>query len=212
MIARSLLLATALLAASRAAGARANSPADDASRRRCCAPTCTVSSDIVRIGDVIDNAGSAGADRDLPRAGSRHHRHAAGRAGAQHPARPSGDRRRHPRPQGDFGDAAGPHARRQGHRAADRPRAGAPQRSRRRRQPVADLRSRSRRRQARCRLHRRHAADHRALRPRATAASTSPSRSATTTAPPLQSCASPARRSRPSKPRCWRAMSSATRS
>ena len=55
-----------------------------------------------------------------------------------------------------------------------------------------------------------HAADVGALRRRATAASTSPSKSPTRTAPRRPSCASPARRSRPSRPRCWRAMSSAT--
>ena len=46
---------------------------------------------------------------------------------------------------------------------------------------------------------------------RATAASTSPSRSPTTAARRRPGCASPARRSRPSRPRCWPAASSATK-
>ena len=73
MIARSLLLATALLAAR---------VRDAAAQIRCdtiAAPVLranvTVTGDLVRIGDVIDNAGPRGADRDLPRARSRHHRH-----------------------------------------------------------------------------------------------------------------------------------------
>ena len=102
----------------------------------------TVSGDLVRIGDVIDNAGTGGADRDLPRAGSRHHRRAAGRPGADGAARASGDRRRHPQPQRDFDHPAGAHAREQGNRARDRPRAGAQERSRRCRQPQPDLRPR----------------------------------------------------------------------
>ena len=42
----------------------------------------TISGDVVRIGDVVDNAGHRGADCGLSRARSRHHRHAADRAGA----------------------------------------------------------------------------------------------------------------------------------
>ena len=211
MIARSLLLATALLAASRRAR-RSRRRRDDVIAAPVLRANVTVSGDLVRIGDVIDNAGTRRADRDLSRARSRHHRLAADRAGAQRAARPSGDRRRHQGSQGNFGDAAGPHARGQGHRAAGRARAGAPQRPWRRRQSQPDLRPRSAAMSgsmpptpAACR------------RPscatiRATAASTSPSRSPTRTAPRRPSCASPAPRSRPSRPRCWRAMSSATKS
>ena len=94
----------------------------------------TVSGDLVRIGDVIDNAGPAAQIAiyrapDLGTTGT-----LPVDAGADRAARASGDRRRHPRPQGDFGHAAGAHARGQGHRARRRPRAGAPERPRRRRQ------------------------------------------------------------------------------
>ena len=116
MIARSLLLATALLAASLGRGIGADC-ATTSSPPRCCAPTSPSSGDVVRIGDVIDNAGTCGADRDLSRARSRHHRLAAGGAGARRAARASGDRRRHQGYQARFGDAAGAHARGQGHRA-----------------------------------------------------------------------------------------------
>ena len=118
MIARPLLLATALLA-HRAAAARADA-ATTSSPHPCCAPTSGVAA--ISCGSATSSTmpARAGADRDLPRAGSRHHRLAAGRAGAERAARASGDRRRHPRPQGNLGDAAGPHARGQGHRAAGR--------------------------------------------------------------------------------------------
>jgi flagellar basal body P-ring formation protein FlgA len=63
MIARALLLATALIAASSAA-AVAQAPETFANRNAIAAPVLRanvqVSGDLVRIGDVIDNAGSAG--------------------------------------------------------------------------------------------------------------------------------------------------------
>src|SRR3954454_24251221 len=62
MIARALLLATALIAASSAA-AVAQTQETFANRNVIAAPVLrgnvTVSSDIVRVGDIIDNAGSA---------------------------------------------------------------------------------------------------------------------------------------------------------
>ncbi len=140
MIARSLLLAIALLAASldcgrspeprrchRSPGAarqrhRLGRPRADRRRHRQC-----------RLGR---------ADRDLSRARSRHHRLAAGRPGARGIAGASGDRRRHQRHQGDFGDAAGAHDRGQGDRDADRARAGTQERPWRCRQPQPDLRPR----------------------------------------------------------------------
>ena len=99
---RPLLLAIALFAAHFRRAAQ--------TREEIAAPmlraNVTVTADLVRIGDVVDNAGERRADRDLPRAGSRHHRHAAGRASARGAARPSGDRRRHRRPEGNLGHAA----------------------------------------------------------------------------------------------------------
>jgi flagella basal body P-ring formation protein FlgA len=63
MIARAILLATALIAASSAAGV-AQTPETFANRNVIAAPVLRanvqVSGDLVRIGDVIDNAGSAG--------------------------------------------------------------------------------------------------------------------------------------------------------
>ena len=162
MIARALLLATALLAAS-AATAVAQTRGDIIA-----APALRASVDCHRRPGADRRRHrqrrQRGADRDLPRAGFGHHRLAAGRASAQCAAVASGDRRRHTGPEGNFGDAAGPHARGQGHRAADRARAGAQERPRRGRQSQSDLRPRSRRCQARCLQHRRHAGRHRALR------------------------------------------------
>ena len=129
MIARTLLLATALLAASAAAAFGAEP------RRRHRSPRAARQ----RHGVGRSRADRrhhrqcrhGGADRDLPRAGSRHHRLAAGGPGAQHAARASGDRRRHQGSEGDFGDAAGPHASRARTSSAGRPRAGAQERPRR---------------------------------------------------------------------------------
>ena len=162
MIARALLLATALLASCCDARARA-----DPKRRHRSTRAARQRAGVGRSrADRRHHrqCRQRRADRDLPRAGSRHHGLAAGGAGAQHPSRPPRDRRRHPRPEGNFGHPSGPHAREQGHRTAGRPRAGAPQRPWRRRQSQHDLRPRSRRRQAGGQLHRRHAGGDRALR------------------------------------------------
>ena len=155
MIARPLLLATALLAAS--ATARF---AQDTDRDVIAAPVLRASVTRHRRHRADRRRHrqrrQCGADRDLPRARSRHHRLAAGRAGAQRAARAPGDRRRHQGPQRDLGDAAGPHASRprtsskQVARALERT-----QRPRRCRQSQPDLRPRSRRCQARRLQHRR---------------------------------------------------------
>ena len=113
--------------------------------------------------------------------------------------------------EGNRGDAAGAHHRSQGARAKRRPRAGAPPRSWRSRQSQHHLRPRRRRSQARAAISgalqptsaRYDAAQH-PLRRR-------PSRSPARTARRRPSCASPAPRSRPSRRRCWRAVSSAAR-
>ena len=162
MIARALLLATALLAAS-AATAVAQTRGDIIAAPALRA-SVTVTGDLVRIGDVIDNAGSAAqiAIYRAPDLGTTGSLPVAQVLNALRVA--SRDRRRHPRPEGNFGDAAGPHARGQGHRAADRARAGAQERPRRSRQSQSHLRPRSRRCQAGCFQQRRHAGRHRALR------------------------------------------------
>ena len=171
-----------------------------------------VASDVVRIGDVVDNAGTAaqiaiyrapdlGTTGSLPIAQVLDALRAHQVIGVD-----TGDLKR------DFGDAAGAHARQQGHRTAGRPRAGAPQRAWRRRQSVADLRPRRADAAARCLQQRRAAAGRGALRSAQRPLRRHASRSPTTPAPRRPGCASPAPRSRPSKPRCWRAASSATRS
>ena len=93
-----------------------------------------------------------------------------------------------------------------------RARARAPQRPWRCRQSQPDLRPRRAGHAAGGLQHRRDAAGVLALRRRTAAASMSPSRSATMPARPRPNCALPAARSKPWKPRSWRATSSATRS
>ena len=68
MIARPLLLGIALLALATSACAQNQGKSDEVSQRRCCAPMSRVTADMVRIGDVIDNAGSAAQIAIYPRA------------------------------------------------------------------------------------------------------------------------------------------------
>ena len=109
-------------------------PRRRSSRRPCCAPMSRVTSDLVRIGDVIDNAGAAGqiAIYRAPDLGTTGTLPVAQVLAALRAHQVIGVDTRDL--QRNFGDAAGPHARRQGHRAGDRPRAGAQERPRRRRQ------------------------------------------------------------------------------
>ena len=114
MIARSLLLLTALLAVS--TGTAFAQTRDDIIATPVLRANVTVSGDIVRIGDVIDNAGSAAQIAiyrapDLGTTGSLQVAQVVER-----PAGAPGDRRRHPGSEADHGDAARPHARGQGHR------------------------------------------------------------------------------------------------
>ena len=180
-------------------------------RLPCFAPTSRVSGDVVRIGDVIDNAGTAaqiaiyrapdlGTTGTLPTAQV-----------LSSVARAPGDRRRYQGYHARFGDAAGAHARGQGHRAAGRPRAGTPQRARRRRQPQPDLRSRRAGSEARCLQHRRDAADIGALRSAQRPLRRHVRDRQRQRCRRRRGCASPAPPSRPSRPRCWRATSTATR-
>jgi hypothetical protein len=146
MIARSLSLAIALLAATSAAAF--GQTRDDVIAAPVLRASVTVSGDLVRIGDVIDNAGPT-AQIPIYRAldsatGRRWWRNQPLHQVIGVDAGPP-----------EIRYAPGAHARRQGHRAAGRPRAGTPQRPRRRRQSQHDLRPRSGRRQAGTGLHRR---------------------------------------------------------
>ena len=120
MTLRSLLLATALLAAT-AVTPRSAQDIDDAIAAPVLRASVTVSGDVVRIGDVIDNAGTA-AQIAIYRAPD------LGTTGTLPTAqvlaalqRASGDRRRHQGHQDDLGDAAGAHAGGQGHRTPRSP-------------------------------------------------------------------------------------------
>ena len=110
MIVRSLLLATALLAATRRGGTRAGER-----RRHRGAGAARQRHRLRRRGADRRRHRQCrhrGADRDLSRARSRHHRLAADRAGAGRAAGASGDRRRHQGHQGGLGDPAVAPARR----------------------------------------------------------------------------------------------------
>ena len=208
IIVRPLLFATALLAATtsaRSAQTRADVIASPVLRA-----SVTVSGDLVRIGDVIDNAGAPRKSRSTARRISAPPA-AAGGAGLHRTARASGDRRRHPEPQGNLGDAAGAHARGKDieialARALER-RNGLGE--------AANLEPDLRPRRAAI-----SASTPRTPAPckrsacattRATTGLTSRSRSPTSAARRRQNCASPARPLRPSKPPFWRGASSATR-
>ena len=104
---RSLSLAFALLAAT-SATASAQSR-DDMIAAPALRAHVTVSGDLVRIGDVIDNAGSAAqiAIYRAPDLGTTGRD--AGGPRADRVARASGDRRRDPQSPGNFDHAAGPH-------------------------------------------------------------------------------------------------------
>ena len=122
------------------------------------------------------------------------------RASARRLARAPGDRGYDRRHQGGRGDAAGAHRGDQGDRASGRPRHRTSWRPWQGGQSQADLRSRHAGRPPGRLLHRRHADGRVAVRIPATAVSTSPSRLRTKGLPRRQNCASPALRSRPSRP------------
>ena len=170
----------------------------------------TVTGDVVRIGDVIDNAGTA-AQIAIYRAPD------LGTTGTLPTAQVLSALRAHQVIGVDTRDITDVSVTRLARtleakdiETAGRPRAGTPQRPWRCRQPHADLRSRHAGHAARRLQHRRDPADRRPLRPAQRPLRRHASRSATTTARADASCASPAPPSRPSKPRCWPATSNAT--
>ena len=209
MIARALFLATALLA-SCATHALAQTR-NDVIAAPALRANVQVSGDLVRIGDIIDNAGSAGqiAIYRAPDLGT---------TGSLPVAQVLNALRAH--------QVIGVDTRKlkeisvtrlartlesKDIETAGRPRAGTQERPRRRRQSQltfdrdpGDIRleppTPAACRRPSC-----------ATTP-ATAASTSPSKSPARTARRRPNCASPAPRSRPSRPRCWRAASSAMKS
>ena len=133
----------------------------------------TVTSEVVRIGDLVEQRRRRGERADLPRARPRPDRL---RAGAAHRrgAPPARSRRpRHRRPERGRGDAAVPRHHQQGHRRADRARGRRPVRLRRGAEHLGHLRPRHPRDACRGDRHRRldgHADErrsaHRALRHR----------------------------------------------
>ena len=133
MIVRSVLLATALLAATAAAAFAQDS--DDAIAAPVLRASVTVTSDVVRIGDVIDNAGTA-AQIAIYRAPD------LGTTGSLPTAQVLAALQAHQVIGVDTRDIKAVSVTRlsrtlegQGHRTPGRPRAGTPQRPWRRRQP-----------------------------------------------------------------------------
>ena len=209
MTIRSILLATALLAA--IAHGRLGPDSDDVIAAPVLRASVTVSGDVVRIGDVIDNAGTA-AQIAIYRAPD------LGTTGTLPTAQVDPTLRAHQVIGVDTRELKeisvtrlartldGKDIELQVARALEH-RNGlgeAANLSLTFDRDVQDM-------QAGCLEQRRDAGGRRPGSSRATAASTSLSRSPTTTSPRRRGCASPAPRSRPSRPRCWRAASNAMR-
>ena len=206
---RSLLLATALLAFS-AATASAQSR-DDVIAAPVLRANVTVSGDLVRIGDVIDNAGTS-AQIAIYRAPD------LGTTGSLPTAQVISALRAHQvigvdtrDISANLGDAAGADAGGPGYRTPGCARAGTQRRPWRCRQPQPDLRSRRAGSEAGGVEFRRDAGFLRPLRAAQQPLRCHPRDRQRTLAQRRRGCALPAPRSRPSRPRCWRAASSATR-
>ena len=140
MIVRMVLLALALLAVNIVVAFAANG--DDVIAAPMLRANVSVADDVVRIGDVIDNAGAAAriAIYRAPDLGTTGSLPTAQVLNALQAHQVIG--RRHPGHQGGLGHTTFARDRRQGHPVADRARAGTPQRPRRGRQYRGDLRSR----------------------------------------------------------------------
>ena len=196
MFVRSMLVTALLAAVSSAALAQEN---EDVIAVPVLRAQVTVEGDIVRIGDMVENAGSAsqiaiyrspdlGTTGTLPTA--QVHQHASGA---------SGDRRRYKGHQIGRGHATGAHPGRQGDRIPGCARARASQRAWRCGQPQPDIRSRCAGRPAGGLEQRLAAARPPRVTSRAAGGSTSLSRSPTIPTTAAPNCVSPAL---PSK--CWR--------
>ena len=199
------------LRCSPSAASASRRPATKSSRRPPLRASVTVTSDLVRIGDIVDNAGTA-AQIAIYRAPD------LGTTGALPVAQVLNALRSH---QVIGVDTQGPKeisVTRLARTLEGKDIEQQVARALERKNGLGDaanlnltLRSRSRRCQARCLQHRRHAGDPRALRHPQQALRHHLLEIATKTAPPPTKLRLPAPPSRPSRPRCWRAMSSAAR-